>query len=154
MNEHYDRPSRFPWPPVLALIFASVAWFGTPPNWLGTWQTWLGGGLIGMGLLFDAVSAAHLLRRKTTVLPHRAASSLVTNGPFAFSRNPIYLGYAMILVGIFVLRPGAMSAFAAGVFGIILFKASIEPEEKHLAARFGQEWAEYARRVPRWIGRP
>ncbi|MEN0087796.1 MAG: isoprenylcysteine carboxylmethyltransferase family protein [Pseudomonadota bacterium] len=153
MNEApIDRPSRFPWPPVLTLIFVILAWLGTPPSAVPTIQTWLGLGLILAGLTFDAIGAAHLLRHKTAVLPHRAASHLVTNGPFRFSRNPIYVGYVLILIGVALIRPGVVSIMAVGAFSVLLLKLAIEPEERHLKSKFGAEWQAYATQVPRWLG--
>lgn len=147
-----ERPTRFPWPPTLVVLFALFAWFGTVASTIAGWQLWLGGGFILLGLALDALGAAQLLRHKTAVLPHRGASNLVDTGLFSLSRNPIYVGYVIILIGIAVLRPGLVSALCVAAFAILLFKLAIEPEEAHLSARFGAHWDEYAARVPRWLG--
>ncbi|MEO0497548.1 MAG: isoprenylcysteine carboxylmethyltransferase family protein [Pseudomonadota bacterium] len=151
-NGPAERPSRFPWPPALMVLFAALAWLGSPANQPDTWQLWLGAGLAIAGLTLDALGAAHLLRHKTAVLPHRAASTLVSSGVFGISRNPIYVGYVAILVGIAILRPGLISALCVCTFAILLLKLAIEPEEAHLSAKFGTDWQDYAERVPRWFG--
>jgi protein-S-isoprenylcysteine O-methyltransferase Ste14 len=92
-------------------------------------------------------------RAKANILPHRAATALVTHGPFAFSRNPIYLGNTILLLG-------AGLAFAMAWFVPIALLAAaltahfaIAREEAHLNARFGRDWRNYALQVNRWLGR-
>ncbi|MEO0637108.1 MAG: isoprenylcysteine carboxylmethyltransferase family protein [Pseudomonadota bacterium] len=147
-----DGPSKFPWPPVLVVGLAAMGWFGSPASGASGLQLWIGIVLIFFGVALDGWSAAHLVRRKTAVLPRHAASHLVTDGPFRFSRNPIYLGYVIVLVGLAVFRPGAASLFAVPIFIALMLRLAIEPEEQHLSARFGVDWSTYAKDTPRWLG--
>ena len=147
-----ERPTSFPWPPVLVIFFVTIAWFGSPAGDAPLWRSTIGVCLMAAGVLADVVSAFWLFRHKTAVLPHRRATELVATGPYAYSRNPIYVGYLTILIGIAVIRPAAASLFAPIAFAIAIQKLSIEPEEKHLAARFREAWQTYATRVPRWLG--
>lgn len=111
----------------------------------------VGGGVVilGMGLAFWAMG---LFRRaRTTVLPFKAATTLVIAGPFRFSRNPIYAGMLLIYLG-----SGLWSGLIWVLLLIPLVLASlrglaIDAEEAHLRERFGDQYLEYQRRVRRWL---
>jgi protein-S-isoprenylcysteine O-methyltransferase Ste14 len=154
-------PNAIPWPPLiyaggagLALLLDRAA--PLPPWWIGAhWPAMraLGDALLLAGIALDLWAMFTMWRHKANILPHRAATALVTHGPFAWSRNPIYLGNTMLLVG-------AGLAFAIPWFiPIALIAATltahfaIAREEAHLNARFGRAWREYRLRVRRWVGR-
>jgi protein-S-isoprenylcysteine O-methyltransferase Ste14 len=90
-------------------------------------------------------------RAGTPVDPRRAATVLVTHGPYRFTRNPAYLGMALLYSGITLLR-GALWPFAtlAAVLTIVN-RGVIEREERYLTERFGQSYADYCANVRRWI---
>lgn len=80
-------------------------------------------------------------------------AGLVTSGPFAVTRNPIYLAFVLPLASLALYAP------AAALLGIVLYVAVmnrfvIAPEERALAAAFGPRYHEWAQHTPRWIGRP
>ena len=107
--------------------------------------------LIVAGLILMAWSAVHFWMARTTVIPRRNASALVTDGPYRFSRNPIYLGDAMALVG-WGLFLGALSAFVVlPGFVMLINRRFIRGEEAALKAAFPDEFAAFARRTRRWI---
>jgi protein-S-isoprenylcysteine O-methyltransferase Ste14 len=90
-------------------------------------------------------------QRGTTVKPHERPSTLVTNGPYAFSRHPMYLGMILILVGIAILL-GSITAFLAPIIFAYAMQVKFIPlEEKSMAGVFGDEYAAYRRKVRRWI---
>lgn len=108
--------------------------------------------LMAAGGLFDLAAMLTLSRNQANILPHRAATRLVTSGPFAMSRNPIYLGNTLLMAGaalafdnIWLLVCGLAAALAVRQLAILR-------EEAHLAARFGDEWHAYAARTRRWFG--
>ena len=109
--------------------------------------------MLVVGLALDLWAMATMWRHKANIMPHRAATALVTHGPFALSRNPIYLGNTVLLFGAglaFGMAWFIPAAFlAAGLTGHL----AIAREEAHLNARFGREWREYRLRVNRWVGR-
>jgi protein-S-isoprenylcysteine O-methyltransferase Ste14 len=90
-------------------------------------------------------------REQTNILPNRPAGKLLIEGPFGFSRNPIYTGETLALLGLGIA--GGMSSFliAALCFAALVFALAIRPEEAHLAQKFGPAWTEYARKTRRWI---
>ncbi|MCR6629524.1 MAG: isoprenylcysteine carboxylmethyltransferase family protein [Magnetospirillum sp.] len=104
---------------------------------------------VGVALILWA--AALMRRQGTTLHPHGQATVLVTSGPFAFSRNPIYLGFALVLLG---LAAGLGSSAPWAVLTAWVFameRLFIRREEEALAARFGPAFAAYAERVRRWF---
>jgi protein-S-isoprenylcysteine O-methyltransferase Ste14 len=152
------RPNTIPWPP---LIFATVCVLGfvlehiAPISVLLPRVIILGGGVaIALGLGLDLWAMATMMRARTNILPNRAAGRLVTNGPFAISRNPIYLGNTTLMFGIGLafnalwLLPLSLCAAA------LVERLAIRREEAHLSLQFGPEWAAYAAKTPRWLKWP
>jgi protein-S-isoprenylcysteine O-methyltransferase Ste14 len=150
-----DRPNRFPWPPVL-LLLAIIIGFVLHHIWpLGVAQMLLlqiaGSLLIGCALALDVWASLTFRRAQTTILPHRGSKALVSTGPFAYSRNPIYLGNAVILGGIGLLAGSLWHIVLIAPLVIAISQLAILREEKHLAARFPEEWRAYSSKVRRWI---
>jgi protein-S-isoprenylcysteine O-methyltransferase Ste14 len=92
-------------------------------------------------------------RARTTVNPMRtgAASALVTGGIYRFTRNPMYLGFALVLFGwaLYLAHPVALLGVPACVLWIDLMQ--IPHEERALATLFGEKFARYCARVRRWL---
>jgi len=94
-------------------------------------------------------------RAGTTVNPHQPeeTSALVTGGVYAWTRNPMYLGLTIVLIG-WATRLGTLTPFAGPVIFVPLIeRVQILPEEHVLRARFGKEYQDYCARVYRWLGR-
>ena len=105
-------------------------------------------------LAFMALAGAavgRFRRAGTTENPFRPSTALVVDGPFRFTRNPMYLGMAALYVGL---------AFLLGIMWALLFlpfvlvaidRLIIAREEPYLERKFGQDYVEYKKRVRRWI---
>jgi len=102
-----------------------------------------------VALAFPAV--ARFRRAGTSENPFRPSTALVVDGPYRITRNPMYLGMAVLYVGVaFVL--GLMWAFLFLPFAVIAVdRLVIAREEPYLERKFGEEYVEYKRRVRRWI---
>lgn len=108
-------------------------------------------GLIALGVLLTLWSAITIWHHRTTVNPYKAVSCLVTSGPFAHSRNPIYVGDWLVYAGVaLLLKTYWMLLLAPLVWWIMRYQV-IAHEEAHLLARFGQPYQDYLDRVRRWI---
>ena len=114
--------------------------------------------LVAIGLLIAAallmmVAAAQFLRARTTINPMRPgkASSLMTTGVFAFSRNPIYLADLLVLVGIATWIGHLVGFLPCILFVAYMNRFQIRPEESTLTALFGDDYRRYRERVRRWI---
>lgn len=152
-----ERPSRIPWPPLLlvgVVAGAIVLGFVHPLGWPGL-DDWaaravgLGLGAAGIALLVAAIMT--LRRHDTTVLPDVGASALVTSGPFRRFRNPIYLADALILLGLAEITKNVWFVIGAAVFAVLVTWLAILPEERHLEARFGDDYLDYKARTRRWL---
>ncbi|MCB1520493.1 MAG: isoprenylcysteine carboxylmethyltransferase family protein [Hyphomicrobiaceae bacterium] len=106
-------------------------------------------GAAGIALIVWA--AMTLWRHRTTVLPNRGVSALVTDGPYRFRRNPIYIGDAMVLLGLAEMTKNIWFAILVPVFVLLVTWLAIIPEERHLEARYGDEWRAYRDRTRRWL---
>lgn len=155
-EDETDAPNRWPWPPMLyagAIVAALLLERGVTAtsHGGGVALATLGGIAIAAGLALELGTAWTIRRAKTTIMPHRAATRLVTWGPFRLSRNPIYLGNTFLLVGLGLVFDNLWLVGLAFVAAAATQKLAIEREERHLARRFGAEWEAYAARVRRWV---
>ncbi|MRH99913.1 isoprenylcysteine carboxylmethyltransferase family protein [Kriegella sp. EG-1] len=105
------------------------------------------------GVVIGLFSVGHFFKDKTTVDPRKPekASSLVTSGIFAFSRNPMYLGLLFVLIGFAMHLGNAFNALLAAFFVSYMNRFQIVPEEKILAKIFGNEYQLYRKSVRRWF---
>jgi protein-S-isoprenylcysteine O-methyltransferase Ste14 len=141
------------------LLFALAMWglsryYPLGPFVAPSWG-WLGRCVIAMALLALLTAFIQFRRAGTTVNPHRpeATTRLVTSGLYAWSRNPMYLSLAVLLLG-WAVTLGALSAMLGPLLFVPLMQyVQIEPEERALRRRFGRNYEEYCYRVNRWLGR-
>lgn len=109
---------------------------------------------LSLGLAVALSGIAAFRAAKTTVNPLQPgqASSLVIVGIYRFTRNPMYVGALFVLTAWFLFLQNWLPMLFLGTFVWILTRLQIKPEERVLIGRFGEEYAAYCRRVPRWIG--
>ena len=119
-------------------------------GWVG-WVGWVGWFLIGGGLTVAICVEVIFTRRGTTIMPFREASVLVKDGPFRYSRNPIYCGMATALIGLGLLMGTAVPFVVIPTFVLIIDIYFIRAEEAVLETAFGAEYLAYKARVRRWI---
>ena len=110
-----------------------------------------GWGLVALGAILMLWAAWTLFRRKTTVNPYGGVAHLVQGGPFAFSRNPIYLADSLIYFGVMLIWGSLWPLLLYPLVWAAIRFGVIRNEEAHLAARFGEAYLEYCRRVRRWL---
>jgi len=107
--------------------------------------------LLAGGIALMVAADAQFKRAGTSVKPFARASALVTGGVFAFSRNPMYLGMLLALLGAAVLEGSAAAAAVAALFAWRVQRTFILPEEWRLESQFQNEYRLYRRRVRRWL---
>jgi protein-S-isoprenylcysteine O-methyltransferase Ste14 len=152
-----ERPSRVPWPPILLAALIAAGWAlgrGRPLAWPeigGALTDTVGWGLLAAGLALLAWSAATILGSGTTVRPNAGVTNLVIAGPYRHSRNPMYLSEVVMLAGLAAVTRNAWFAAAAIAFASLVTKLAIVPEERHLEARFGNDYRAYKAHTRRWI---
>ena len=152
-----SRPSDIPWPPLLLLTALVAAWLlgrAWPLPWPGLDDLparVIGYGVGLAGIALAAWAIVTLARAGTTVRPDRGSDTLVTTGPYARWRNPIYLADAMILLGLAELSHNIWLAILTPVFAAAVTWLAILPEERHLETRFGDAYLAYKTRARRWL---
>jgi protein-S-isoprenylcysteine O-methyltransferase Ste14 len=139
-------------PPVWLAVFAAIGWVGgwyLPLNLPG--GTGLGAGLVAAGLLLMGLALGQMLLARTSFIPRRDPNALVTGGVFALTRNPIYLGDALVLAGLLLMWQAVWALPLVPAFMVFITLRFIRGEEARIAARFGAQWTSYAARTRRWI---
>jgi protein-S-isoprenylcysteine O-methyltransferase Ste14 len=127
---HWAVPLPTPWPVPLRIV---------------------GGLLIILGLLLAASAVSKMRKAHTSSDPHRPVTAIVTNGPYRFTRNPIYLGFLLIYLG-FTLLAGTIWGLLLSPFLIgTVTNWIVHAEETYLGDKFKDEYANYSTRVRRWV---
>ncbi len=145
--------SRFLLPPILTILCIALSFFTS--QYLGgnipMTTHWFGYIIIIIAVFNIARTLRMIWLNKTMINAFKDPSHFIKTGPFKYSRNPIYLGLLMILIGFgFVI--GSFSSFiGAIIFFIITDMWSVPFEEKRLSKIFGEEYVEYKSKVRRWL---
>ncbi|MEW5249778.1 methyltransferase family protein [Microbulbifer sp. 2201CG32-9] len=109
--------------------------------------------LSAISVLIVILGVVSFRRADTTVNPINpgSSSSLVQTGIYRYSRNPMYLGFMLFLLGFSVFLQSVFAMFLLPVFIAYMNSFQIKPEERALASIFGEEFIRYQRKVRRWI---
>ncbi len=110
-----------------------------------------GGILILIGLVLLVTANGLFTRAGTDVIPFREVTALVTTGVYRYSRNPMYLGMASVLLGCAITVGAATSLLVAPLFMAIIEFRFIRPEEEMLRGLFPEAYPAYCARVRRWL---
>lgn len=143
-------------PPAWLLPCMALAWLldnywpllqllHTPWNWLLASTSW------AVSLLIVGTAARGLARHDTTIYPNGESSALVTAGLYRFTRNPMYLGMTLLVLGV-ALALGSLSALLAPIaYLLVIQHLFIIPEEQRLQGWFGDSYRQYCQQVRRWL---
>ncbi len=107
--------------------------------------------LTAMGLFLSASVMRVFGAAGTPVPPYRPTARLVFSGPYRYSRNPDYIGQALLYVGIALVANSWWPLFILPLVLFVVQRFVIEREERYLEAKFGDEYREYRARVRRWL---
>lgn len=110
-------------------------------------------GLAVVGAIICTLGVARFRRTKTSLNPMtpEAASSLVVIGIYRFTRNPMYLGMLLVLVGWAAFLSNALSFLLLPAYVLYMNRFQIRPEERALESKFGQDYVRYRSQVRRWL---
>lgn len=142
-------------PPVWLVGFLALIWVQTrvlPGFAVASLGAKLVGGMlvgVGVGLMIWALAAFR--RHQTSVVPHLVPARIITTGPFALSRNPIYLGDVLVLLGAVFWWGAWLSLALIPLFISVLTRRFIAPEEVRMKENFGLEFDEFAKKTRRWL---
>ena len=111
----------------------------------------LGGALLVAGLALLASFNTLFNRRGTAVEPWKPTTAIVTDGPYRLTRNPAYLGMALVYAGIALMSDALWVLAPLPLVLAIIDRTVIAREERYLERKFGQEYLDYKGSVRRWI---
>lgn len=137
---------------VLAYSFSpEVYQSSVPVVWLDhTWLKRTGVGLLLLSLVWTVVAQAQMGESWRIGIDGEHRTPLVQRGVFDLSRNPIFLGMMLTLLGLFLVIPNALTLLTF-VLGVVLIQIQVRLEEEFLGKTHGEEYAGYRRRVRRWL---
>ena len=156
LNRRHPLENRVPPPLVVVLIgvaMAVIAWSTLAVEMTNLLRLGVGGVVIALGVLLVVQGARTFWRNETTIDPValERASTLVTTGLFRLSRNPMYVGFAVVLVGWPVCLAAPWALFVPVGFIFFTDRFQITPEERVMWAKFGRAYDDYRARVRRWV---
>lgn len=143
-------------PPFLFVLFvvtmAGICWKTESAHHILYPYNLFGLPIILCGLALAVVAKKLFQKLKTNVMTFDYPGVLVAEGPFRYSRNPMYLGFVISLAGFAVLLGGAVSSFVLTMlFLIVTDRWYVAFEEKMMIKKFGKDYEEYCQNVRRWI---
>ena len=155
MSEHKDHADVKIHPPVLTVIFIAIAYIAKRtipiPFVVSSVVENIGFGLVIIGFLFGVAAFMAFRKARTTILPHGSVSSIVTSGVYGFTRNPIYLGFLLMLIGLPLNSGSYWGVVLSPVFVMFMNSLVIEKEEAYLEKKFRDVYTGYKSRVRRWL---
>jgi protein-S-isoprenylcysteine O-methyltransferase Ste14 len=157
MAKESDRPNTSPivHPPVVTLAFLLIAYalgrFVTIPLTVPAMLRYIGLALASVGFLFGVGAFIEFVKARTTLDPHSAAKHLVTSGIYRFTRNPIYLGFLLVVIGLPLYFGLYWGIVLAPLYVFLMNRLIIQHEEAYLERKFGKTYTDYTSQVRRWL---
>ncbi len=151
-----DRGPAFRlWPPVAVgtplVLGLVVTWVWGDPLTPSPVTVLLGWLLVAAFAVWNGWALVTIVRHRTALLPGEETTTVIDHGPFARSRNPLYLGLLAASAGIGLLAGSTWALLALPVEWALLRWGAVLPEERYLTAKFGSTYTDYTRRVRRWL---
>jgi protein-S-isoprenylcysteine O-methyltransferase Ste14 len=151
-----DRPNTIPWPPILYVVVPLIAYImhrvwplapiiAEPPARMIGWLFILSG--VGFGI----AGIVRFRRLGTAIEPTSPATVLATSGIYARTRNPMYLGAVLALLGVATAAEWTWLLVLSLILPFLLWHLAIKREEAHLERTFGAAYEAYRGRVRRWL---
>ena len=129
----------------LNLLLDGAVLVPAPYGWI------IGPALFGLGLALNLPSARLFGKRGTNLIPYNDPNILVTEGWFRYTRNPMYLGFVVMLLGVAIGFGEAWGFLVPVVFAIVIDRSFIRFEEAAMHRVFGAAYDDYRRKVRRWL---
>jgi len=142
-------------PPILTLIHIIAAfildWLVPLPTATPRFVTWFGILMVIMGLMLAFWAVRQFTLAHTTLDPHGSVTTIVTDGPYRFSRNPIYLGFICTLIGIPLAFGTYWGILLSPLLMLLMNNLVMRYEEAYLERKFGGTYTSYKSRVRSWL---
>ena len=142
-------------PPIVAVLYIAIAyllgWFIRIPLGVPIILQTFGFFLTFIGFLLGVGAFIEFRKARTTLDPHGSVSALVTNGIYLFTRNPIYLGFLCMVIGLPLNSGYYWGIVIAPFFVATINRLVIKREEAYLEKKFKEQYTSYKSRVRRWL---
>jgi protein-S-isoprenylcysteine O-methyltransferase Ste14 len=144
-------------PPIVTILMAAAMWGLSRvlprADLAGDYRLLIAIGIAVLGLSAMAAGVLAFRKARTTVSPIRpdTASTIVSTGIFGVTRNPMYLGMTLILIGWAVALSAPWLFIGPVAFALYITRFQITPEERVLSAKFGPAYETYRKQVRRWL---
>jgi protein-S-isoprenylcysteine O-methyltransferase Ste14 len=154
-SDSVDHPDVIAWPP---LIFLGSAVVSSALHFIFPIRVMRYSASLSLGIVLAVVSASLAIWAErvmkaagTNVRPDRPALTIVRNGPYRFTRNPMYLSLCLLQLGLGFFLDGWIPLLFTIPLGLILHFGVIVREERYLEAKFGEQYLALKREARRWI---
>lgn len=155
MSKHKDRGPGVRFPPPIVPVISILTGVGLQYVYSllisFPFLTLLGAVFLFSAALLILLSVITFYQNKTSILPHRPDSALITSGPYKITRNPIYLAFILTQVGIALVNQNGWILMFTPVSIVILNEKVIKKEEAYLTNIFGTKYQRYLLQVRRWL---
>ncbi len=111
----------------------------------------IGLGLIGLGFLLAFNSIARFIRAKTGVVPFSESTTLIKEGFYKYTRNPMYVGMNSFLLGLMLILNNPLNVIFLVIFFFIVRNMFVLKEEVQMEETFGEDYLTYKGKVRRWL---
>lgn len=143
-------------PPILLLVLAALSACIHLLRWGGFQfspvRVIIGGNIVLLGCLLIYLCGKSFLKEKTPIRPDRIHTMvIIKHGPYAFSRNPMYLGMVLVLLGLSIFLKSPIFLFSTLIFIITLHFGVVKREERYLLQMYPDIYAAYMKNVRRWL---
>lgn len=150
-----DHPHVVVFPP---LLFAGALLAGLLLQWLWPfwieqpkWIVWLGPLFVASGIVVAVWARRAMSAAGTDPNPRHASTAIATGGPYRFTRNPMYLSMAAVILGIGLWARAAALLLVLIPFALIVHFGIVRREERYLDAKFGETYRDFRQRVSRYL---
>ena len=154
-NSTPDRANVIAFPPLLfggMLVVGVLLRFPFPTPLLPNQTALLiGAAVVLIGLPILLLAFRQMIRNKTTIHPAGTTTTIVSNGLYAYTRNPMYLALTLLYIGVSIMTNAYWGLLLLVPLLILVQKGIIEREEHYLTQKFGEEYIRYRSRVRRWL---
>lgn len=154
-----DHPDVIMLPPFIVLIVLAIAialeWiigltFLPPISW-SSWSVYAGVLVVACGVALMVWAVRAFAAVGTNLSPHEPTLNLTTAGPYRLTRNPMYIGFMLLLAGVSLVFSLEWGLIMVPVLALVLHYGVVLREEKYLIAKFGQAYTDFTSRTRRWV---
>ncbi len=154
--ENDKKGASVKFPPPLIFLFLMLAAFGAHYIWpididgsLGLEYAGVAVAILGLGVVI--LASRSFKRVETNIEPWKPTTTIISTGIFAYSRNPIYVAFCLVTIGVGIFLNSIWVLFSVIPSAILVYYIAIKKEETYLEEKFGEEYLLYKSNVRRWL---